>query len=218
MAVALEPCHLSLYALSVESGTPLQRWVDHGLVCMPDDDRAADQYEFAMDYLQECGFYQYEISNWARLPGDGQSWECRHNLQYWHNQEYLGFGAGAHGFAGGWRYSNLSRISPYIRSMEHPGDVKFPFSPAVDQGTKVNRWMEMQETMMVGLRLTNEGVSIHSFQERFGIAPEDVFSKEIDQLIRQGLLERSGLNGDILRLTRRGRLLGNRVFSEFVGN
>jgi oxygen-independent coproporphyrinogen-3 oxidase len=70
----------------------------------------------------------------------------------------------------------------------------------------------MEETMMVGLRLTQEGVSRRSFEERFGIPVEQVFSKEIDQLARAGLLEA----GEILRLTRHGRLLGNQVFMQFI--
>ena len=91
---ALQPEHLSLYALTLEHGTPMQHWVDRGLMLEPDGDAAADMYEWAGDYLDRQGFGQYEISNWARrMPGGGLR-ACRHNLQYWRGLPYLGFGAG----------------------------------------------------------------------------------------------------------------------------
>ena len=101
-ALNLQPEHLSLYALSLEAGTPLRAGVETGHVPAPDDDLAADMYELASEMLGAAGYEQYEISNWAR-PG----FQSRHNLQYWLNEPYLGFGPGAHGFAGGVRYSNV---------------------------------------------------------------------------------------------------------------
>ncbi len=97
-ATGLKTEHLSLYALTIESGTPLFRWVNRGLVSEPDPDLAADMYDWATSYLEANGFEQYEISNWARPGPDGTLLSCRHNLQYWKNQSYFGFGAGAHGY------------------------------------------------------------------------------------------------------------------------
>jgi oxygen-independent coproporphyrinogen-3 oxidase len=211
-AVDLGPEHLSLYALTVEHGTPFGRWAARGLLPLPDPDLAADMYEWAGEYLEGREYEQYEISNWSK-----QGCQCRHNLQYWRNQPYLGFGAGAHGCANGLRISNTLRIKTYIDRL-HPDyltpDTPFPLSPATVNQTRLTPRVEMQETMMLGLRLTQEGVSAAVFQERFGQEMQSVFAKEIGELERLGLLE---WVGDALRLTRRARLVGNQVFLRFVG-
>jgi oxygen-independent coproporphyrinogen-3 oxidase len=212
LILGLRPEHLSLYALTVEHGTPFGRWAQRGLLPVPDPDAAADMYEWAGEALDAAGFAQYEISNWAR-PGR----ECRHNLQYWRGQPYLGFGAGAHGFAGGMRISNVLRIRAYIERL-HPDspmpEPHFPLSPATVNQTKISKPVEMQETMLTGLRLTREGVSAEGFADRFGVQMRDVFGREIDELVGLGLLEWAGAT---LRLTKHGRLLGNQVFIRFVG-
>jgi oxygen-independent coproporphyrinogen III oxidase len=208
--LGLHPEHLSLYALTLEHGTPFGRWAQRGLLPLPDPDRAADMYEWVEGRLEQAGYIHYEISNWS-LPGR----ECRHNLVYWRNRPYLGFGAGAHGFAGGLRYSNALRIRTYIDRIvtDTPSAAVFPVSPAAVNRQPIARETEMQETMMTGLRLTQEGVPEDEFLRRFGVDLSDVFGKDIDQLVRQGLLER--VDGR-LRLTRRGHLLGNQVFMHFV--
>ena len=211
-ALRLDPDHLSLYALTVEHGTPLFRWVGRGLMPSPDGDLAADMYEWASDRLDKAGFVQYEISNWARNDHFGNLLACQHNLQYWRNQPYLGFGAGAHGYAAGYRLADVLHIKTYLDRMAQPGQPSFPFSLATGHFNRVDQRTEMEETMMVGLRLTQEGVSRRSFEQRFGVPVEKVFNKEIDQMARAGLLEA----GEILRLTQHGRLLGNQVFMQFV--
>jgi len=112
---ATEPTvtHISLYCLTIEPGTPMQRWLHDGTIRAPDPDVAADQYEFACERLGAAGFGHYEISNWAQ-PGR----ECRHNTVYWRNEPYLGLGAGAHGMAGGYRYQVLRQPRAYVRRME----------------------------------------------------------------------------------------------------
>jgi oxygen-independent coproporphyrinogen-3 oxidase len=109
----LQTEHISLYCLTIEPGTPMQRWLHNGAVPAPDPDTAADQYEVAGRELAAAGFGHYEISNWAR-PGR----ECRHNLVYWRNEPYLGLGAGAHGLAGDYRYHVVRQPRSYIRRME----------------------------------------------------------------------------------------------------
>ena len=111
-ALALDPDHLSLYALTVEEGTPLAEWVAAGRVREPDPDNAADHYLASAEMLERAGYLQYEISNWAK-PGQ----ECRHNLTYWHNDPYLGLGAGAHSCVGGCRFSDALLPQEYIRRM-----------------------------------------------------------------------------------------------------
>lgn len=215
LAINLNPEHLSLYALTVESGTPFHRWARRGLIPLPDDDLAADMYEYAGERLARAGFQQYEISNWARVKND-ELLACRHNLQYWRNRPYLGFGAGAHGYHSGYRLVNAATVPDYIERCRTEPAKAFPLGPATVQATPIDRWAEVQETMMVGLRLTREGVPAAGFLERFGVRLEDLFGKDIDRLVRQGLLEWGG-ERETLRLSARGRLLGNAVFRQFVG-
>ncbi|MDP2975217.1 MAG: radical SAM family heme chaperone HemW, partial [Anaerolineales bacterium] len=272
LALSLHPEHLSLYALTLEHGTPFGRWSARGRMPSPDPDLAADMYEWAGEYLAAHGYEQYEISNWAKTKDEGgrlvlpapvpqaqvsegegmkdeflpPSFACRHNLQYWRNQTYLGFGAGAHGWAGGYRYSNVLRIKTYIERLtkyqfpkSQSTNLPCPRSPATCSLQPVNLRTQMQETMLLGLRLTREGVSASAFQARFGIALQEAFGREVDELVGLGLLEwmqklpspsrsptgvlpptgtmREGAGGEVLRLTKRGRLLGNQVFMRFVG-
>jgi oxygen-independent coproporphyrinogen-3 oxidase len=218
-AVELAPQHLSLYALTIEQGTPYGRWAGHGLLPLPDPDLAADMYEWASEYLEGQAYEQYEISNWSK-PG----FQCRHNLQYWRNLPYLGFGAGAHGCANDRRVSDVLRIKTYLERLPPEARLPaltFPLSPATVSQTPLTPFVEMQETMMLGLRLTQEGVSAESFRRRFGQDLVAVFGKEINELIGLGLLEwapsPTGRGaGVMVRITRRGRLLGNQVFMRFV--
>jgi oxygen-independent coproporphyrinogen-3 oxidase len=215
-ALALRPDHLSLYALTLEHGTPMQSWVNRGLLPQPDDDLAADMYEAASQRLAEAGFAQYEISNWARQAGDGNIFSCRHNLQYWRNLPYLGFGAGAHGYASGVRTANVLSPAAYIKRCQEGYPLEFPRTPATLEINPIGRQAEIGETMMMGLRLTREGVSAKSFEKRFGISLDEQFKDQIERLGKLGLLEWGEDNRDILRLTPRGRLLGNQVFMEFI--
>ncbi len=206
--LGLGPDHLSAYALSLEHGTPMRAWVHRGLLPMPDPDLAADMYLLADELLARNGFSQYEISNWSR-PGHA----CRHNLQYWRNRQYLGFGAGAHGYAAGQRYSNVLAPSAFIERLNAGSSTDFPLSPALQQATTIERDDEIGETMMMGLRLTDEGVALETFASRFGQSLDERFGREIRRLTSRGLVE---VVDGRLRLTRDGRLLGNQVFREFV--
>lgn len=217
-ALDLRPDHLSLYALTLEHGTPFQHWTNRGLIPEADSDLAADMYEWAMDRLEQAGFVHYEISNWAYRPAGQEPRTCLHNLQYWRNQPYIGLGAGAHGYAGGSRTANVLGIAAYIQRMQSAAPLEFTISPASVTVNPIDQRTEMQETMMVGLRLVQEGVSAASFERRFARSLEDVFGAEIHKLLEWGLLEWAGQDGDCLRLTRRGRLLGNQVFMQFVGD
>ena len=219
LILGLHPKHLSLYALTIEEGTPFGLWAERGMLPLPDPDLAAEMYEWASDYLYAKDYQQYEISNWTK-PNQ----ECQHNLQYWRNLPYLGFGAGGHGYATGMRYANILGIQPYIdRLSQEKNQLSFPLSPAVVSKEIVGSEQEMQEHLLMGLRLTNEGVSAEAFHTRFGRSLENVFSKEIDELIGLGLLEWAdkktsevSKTSEVLRLTPRGRLLGNQVFLRFV--
>jgi oxygen-independent coproporphyrinogen-3 oxidase len=210
-ALALRPEHLSLYALTLEHGTPLAHWVGRGLLPAPDADLAADMYSWADERLREEGYAQYEISNWAR-PGKA----CRHNLQYWRSLPYLGLGAGAHGYAAGTRTVNVLTPAGYIRRFGGGARPRaFPRTPATVEVRVLSPADEMAEMMMMGLRLTQEGVGKHDFRRRFGRELLAVYGEPIRRLVGQGLLCWTE-DGERLRLTARGRLLGNWVFREFV--
>ncbi|MCA1899679.1 MAG: radical SAM family heme chaperone HemW [Chloroflexi bacterium] len=218
-ALDLRPEHISAYALTLEHGTPFGRWANKGLLPIPDPDLAAEMYEWAMDYLSKSGYTQYEISNWAKANSEfkiqNSEFMCRHNLQYWRSLPYLGFGAGAHGYANGYRYSNVLRIKTYIErlvNLQFP-IAHFPLSPTVVNKHKQTEQDDISDYMINNLRLTEAGVSNADFKSRFGRGLLEVFPKEIGELIRDGLLEQ---NGESYRLTRRGRLLGNRAFQKFV--
>lgn len=219
-ALRLRPEHLSLYALTIEHGTPFGHWVGRGLLPAPDDDRAAEMLEWAAERLSQAGYAQYEISNWALdLPPAGPldlpRYACSHNVQYWRCLPYLGLGAGAHGYANGYRYSNVLRIRTYIERMQDGQPRPFPFSPALVQAHRQTPKDEMGEFMMLGLRLTRQGVSLEEFRQRFGQEMQEVYGEQIGHLCAAGLLEMLE-SEKRLRLTSRGRLLGNRVFREFL--
>lgn len=214
-ALTLHPDHFSLYALSIEHGTPFRKWLEHGLVNVPDDDLAADMFDWACGRLDTAGYSHYEISNWGRR-NDARVMSCLHNLQYWRNLSYFGIGAGAHGYVNGIRTANLRGVKAYIKSMFMGRSTGFPASSAVETAISVDQWTAMQEHMMMGLRLLDEGVSNALFCQRYGTGLNQAFSRQIERLEQIGLLEWSGESGDVLRLSRRGWLLGNQVFSEFV--
>ncbi len=202
--------HISLYALGIEEGTPLFDWVQRGLVSEPEDDLAAAMYEIAGEELSQNGYQLYEISNFSFVDAD-RDYRCQHNLQYWRNLPYFGLGAGAHGYFDGKRTENRGDVPAYISSMS-AGSIG-SISPALLEVIPIDRFREKQETMMVGLRLTDEGVDLSAFQARFGEDPLQVFEAEISKLSGQGLLK---VLPDRLVLTQTGRLLGNLVFREFV--
>jgi oxygen-independent coproporphyrinogen-3 oxidase len=216
LGIALEPEHLSLYALTIEHGTPLAHWVDRGLLPDTDSDLAAEMYELADQRLVEVGYFQYEISNWALQNSKGELLSCQHNLQYWRNLPYIGLGAGAHGYINGYRTANVLSPSAYIERCMGGRKSQFPFTPATANALPIDRVIEMGETMMMGLRLTKEGVSNLDFRDRFGQDLLDVFPDEIQVLLKDGLLEWASDRQAVLRLTSRGRLLGNQVFMRFI--
>jgi oxygen-independent coproporphyrinogen-3 oxidase len=201
LALDLVPEHLSLYALTVEEHTPLAEWIACGAIPAPDDDLAADMYEWAEDALARAGYVHYEISNWAR-PGRA----CRHNLVYWRNEPYIGLGAGAHSWWAGQRWANEPLPDHYVRALKRG---ELPVAEREDIGTE----LEMAETMMMGLRLLQEGVSLDRFQRRFGASLERVYAEPVAELVDRGLIE---LTPRRIRLTPPGRLLGNQVFARFL--
>ncbi len=207
--LTLNPDHLSLYALGVEENTPFYDWIEQGRLPQPDNDLAADMYDWASEHLATAGFEQYEISNWSK-PG----YACRHNLQYWRNLPYIGLGPGAHGFANGIRYWTLRSPQKYIKQFDHVKmDYVFPRSPATDEAHVLSQPDEIAETLIMGLRLLKEGIQRAAFKARFNIDLVDLYPALIERFTAQGLLE---VNAQCVRLTSQGRLLSNVVFRELV--
>jgi len=214
-ALQCGPEHLSLYALTLEPGTPMERWVRDGRMPAPDPDLAADMYEFAEAALAQAGFRHYEISNWA-LPGR----ECQHNLAYWRMEPYLGAGAGAHSFLLGRRFANVASPHAYAdrlppaREPDHAAHPAAAMSQngAVESVEDATPESLMADTMMMGLRL-NTGVKDAAFRSQFGAGLAATFGPVIDELSDAGLLQS---DGEGIRLTPRGRLLGNEAFGRFV--
>ncbi len=237
--IALRPDHLSAYSLQIEPRTAMLRWVQNGRVSEPQEDDVAAMYELTQAVLEQAGFEHYEISNWSRsstasstplriaqgrsesahavspLKAGRRAWRnaglysySRHNLVYWRNEPYFGFGCGAHSSFAGKRYSNVLHPREYIERVQQKGE-------AVVEVEEIDRALEMGETLMLGLRLIAEGVERSRFQDRFGVELNQVYGATIARLIEQGLLES---DEERIRLTARGRLLGNRVFAEFLPN
>ncbi len=205
--------HLSLYSLIIEPGTPFERKVEAGEIDLPEDDLVADMFELAMDFLPKHGFQQYEISSWAL----GETYESRHNKVYWKNVDYFGLGAGAHGKVGEHRVRNVSTIAGYIQKMEETKDVQARFSPALEERIFVDRKTAMQESMLLGLRMTREGVSETKFRSQHQADMRVVFQDEIRRILDNGLGQwQTHDDGEHLVLTHRGIMLGNQAFQEFV--
>ena len=149
--------------------------------------------------MQEKGYIHYEVSNFARL-----NMESRHNLVYWHNEFYYGFGAGAHGYLHGMRTENHKSISAYIRSVQLG-------LPWIKQKT-VSCNESMEDFMMLGLRLL-DGVCADTFKQKYNADMNEVFAKPLQKLIHRDLLESTHKG---YRLTKQGLLFGNDVFISFL--
>ncbi|MEO8286763.1 MAG: radical SAM family heme chaperone HemW [Chloroflexota bacterium] len=199
LAVDPLPDHLSCYSLIVEEYTPLYVGVQRGLIKVPGEDEVADMYELISERLAAAGYAQYEISNFSLGK------PCAHNLVYWHDQRYAAFGPGASGYWGDTRYTTLLGPADYITRVAEGETVMTNLDA-------VTREVEIGEFMMLGLRL-NEGISRSEFRRRFDVEVESVFQADLDQMYSFGLLEQ--VDGSI-RLTPRGRLLGNEVFERFI--
>ncbi len=197
-AIDLHPEHLSLYSLIIEEGTSFYDWAHEGRITPGDEDLCADMYEYADDLLRVAGYENYEISNWA-LPGH----QSRHNLTYWRNLPYIGMGAGAYSSFGGRRFSNVRDPNEYIRIL------KTGYIPEqIEETEQVGREQEMSETAFLALR-TAQGLHLPTFERRFGEPFTNFVGNRLQHVEEAGLLE---LDNGWLRLSKRGRLLGNEVF------
>ncbi|NLY78844.1 MAG: radical SAM family heme chaperone HemW, partial [Lysinibacillus sp.] len=200
LALALNLPHYSAYSLIVEPKTVFYIQYTKGKLPLPTEDNEAIMYELLMDKMNASGLVQYEISNFAK-----KGYESVHNKIYWDNDEYAGFGAGSHGYLKGIRYSNHGPIKKYIQSIEN-GELPIRASHRVTANEKC------EEEMFLGLR-KNEGVSFQSFEEKMGISLKEKYGDIINRLISEGLLMADDVS---VKLTKKGRFLGNEVFQQFL--
>ena len=215
-AVSLQPQHLSIYGLSLEQSTPLAQKIQKGQIPEINEDTAGDMYAWLMERMNGMGFRQYEISNWV-LKNNDIDFRCFHNLQYWKNRDYLGIGTGAHSFIENRRWSNTNLIQNYIGSFSKNKPSSEFGHAAIAENNQLSKIDIIKETMMMGLRLTEEGINTEQFTSRFSLKIEDIYFDQIVKLISLGLIEYETFNkSKILRLTKKGRMLGNQVFLEFI--
>ncbi|GAE33352.1 radical SAM family heme chaperone HemW [Halalkalibacter akibai] len=199
-AIQLDVDHISAYSLKVEEKTVFYNRQRKGKLTLPPEEDEIKMYEILRDDLKQAGFKQYEISNFAK-PG----FESKHNLVYWNNEEYFGFGAGSHGYVDGVRYQNHGPIPKYLKAIEEG-------AKPVLQEHVVSEIERIEEAMFMGLR-KREGVNRKQFEKLYNRSLEEAFSEQIDMLVKRGLLCSTK---DSIYLTEEGLLLSNEVFEQFI--
>ena len=205
-ALALQPEHLSFYLLEVHSGTPLADHIRRGLQPKPDEDLAAEMYEWMLERAVAAGYEHYEISNLCK-PG----FSSRHNTKYWTGAPYYGFGCSSHSFdvpsvnKGPRRWSNERDVLRYVESVEQRT------SPIVEQHELSDVDLRA-EALFLGMRMMR-GVDLREYSETFGVDLRAEHRDELDRFRAAGLVE---FDGDLIRLTRNGALMSNEVFAAFV--
>ena len=199
-AFSLDIQHYSGYSLIIEPKTVFYNLMRKGKLLSPGEDVEAEMFEVLMEEMEKRGFKQYEISNFSK-PG----YESKHNLTYWNNEWYYGFGAGAHSYVNGSRISNHGPLKKYMNSVNERR------LPILDRH-KVTKVEQMEEEMFLGLRKT-AGVSITRFIEKFEENPVALYKNELKALTFRDLIQ---VTDDQICLTKQGRFLGNEVFQSFL--
>ena len=199
-ALEKKPDHISANSLTIEPATSFFKLQERGLLSLPPEEIQLEMFQATIEILPSAGYYQYEISNFAR-PG----FESKHNLNYWDNGEYLGLGAGASSYLNGERFKNTNLPSRYIREVQAKGS-------AVESTEKLDLLHAMGETIMLGLRRL-KGIPIEEFENRFQISFKKVYGNVIDPLLDEGLIT---LNQNRMALSRRGIFLADSVILKFL--
>jgi oxygen-independent coproporphyrinogen-3 oxidase len=202
-AIALRPEHISIYMMEIDEGSRLglevlQSGPRYSARDLPTDEEMADFYEEAQRELKRAGYAQYEISNWA-LPGR----ESQHNLKYWRREAYLGFGAGAHSYAGTQRWANAHDALRYVQLLEFG-------RAAVENVEEVTRSAALEEELFLGLRQL-AGIHLARIESEYGVE----LRGKVDALARSGMLEREG---DLVKLAPGKLSLSNEVIVELLRN
>lgn len=214
-AMSIRPEHISLYELSIEEGTRFAEMRAAGRLAPVEEDARAEMYELAIAKLTAAAYEHYEVSNFA-LPG----FRSRHNMTYWLNHPYYGFGAGATSYIYGTRARRVAHPRDYIAAVAKKGTVhaarasgQSVFSPGlIEFSETLEGRAHLGETMVLGLRML-DGIDLARVRAETSLDPIVEYADQITHLIHCGLLE---LTGTRLRVTHRGLLLLNDVAREFV--
>lgn len=190
--LALEPTHLSCYALTIEQGTKLASNIQHRRSPAPDEGLQIEMGEAAQQILGDAGYERYEVSNYAK-PGHA----CRHNLLYWTNGEYLGLGPSAQSYVDGVRFGNVADITAYGKSLAAS---RLP----IDECTKLSEEEQLRDAVIFGLRLIR-GIPSHHLHQH---AANYGYAAVTTRLLAQQLIEE---NGEHMRLSARGRLQSDTI-------
>ena len=198
-AISLDIPHMSLYSLILENHTVFMNRMRRGKLPLPKEELEAEMFEYIIAELERAGFEHYEISNFSK-----PDFESRHNLMYWDNAEYYGIGAGASGYVNGVRYKNHGPIRHYLNAVE-AGNARITEE-------HLSQREQMEEEMFLGLR-KKSGVSMTRFEEKFGRSFDGLYGEIIRDLVQQGLMQ---IDGDRVRMTKRGLFLGDTVAERFI--
>ncbi len=198
-AIGLDIPHMSLYSLILENHTVFMNRMRRGKLPLPKEELEAEMFEYIIAELERAGFEHYEISNFSK-----SGFESRHNLMYWDNAEYYGIGAGASGYVNGVRYKNHGPIRHYLSAVEE-GNARITEE-------HLSQKEQMEEEMFLGLR-KKSGVSMARFEEKFGRSFDGLYGEIVKDLVQQGLMQ---IEGDRVRMTKRGLFLGDTVAERFI--
>ena len=198
--ISLEPAHISAYSLIIEEGTAFYNLYENDKLKLPTEEEERKMYHLAKKILEENGFNQYEISNYAK---EGK--ECRHNLAYWNMDNWIGVGSAAASYINGKRIKNISSVEEYINSINEKGE-------AVEEIINNSKNDNMEEFMFMGLRKIN-GIDENEFKNRFSMNINDVYGEILNKYIGEGLLIRE--SGRIF-LSEKGIEISNIIMADFL--
>ena len=198
-AIGLDIPHMSLYSLILENHTVFMNRMRRGKLPLPKEELEAEMFEYIIAELERAGFEHYEISNFSKT-----GFESRHNLMYWDNAEYYGIGAGASGYVNGVRYKNHGPIRHYLSAVKE-GNARITEE-------HLSQKEQMEEEMFLGLR-KKSGVSMARFEKKFGRSFDGLYGEIVRDLVQQGLMQ---IEGDRVRMTKRGLFLGDTVAERFI--
>lgn len=198
--ISLEPAHISAYSLIIEEGTAFYNLYENDKLKLPTEEEERKMYHLAKKILEENGFNQYEISNYAK---EGK--ECRHNLAYWNMDNWIGVGSAAASYINEKRIKNISSVEEYINSINEKGE-------AVEEIITNSKNDNMEEFMFMGLRKIN-GIDENEFKKRFSMNINDVYGEILNKYIDEGLLIRE--SGRIF-LSEKGIEISNIIMADFL--
>lgn len=200
--VNLNPNHISLYSLILEENTKLEELVKNKELELIDDDAERKMYWKTKNLLKKNGYNHYEISNFSK-----KSFESKHNMNCWNQEEYVGYGLAAHSYFSNTRFSNTDDLNEYILNINNDN-----INEIIEIEEVQDREKKAKEYMMLGFRKI-KGISISDFERKFRVHPLFYFRFELEKLEKEGLIE---IDLDNILLTEKGLDLANQVFEEFV--